>query len=309
MIGMIEAIELSADERAMLAQRIADGNAVLRSKAEMYGFEGVRSLRQEYYRLSNHKRGRNMMMFDEETRSVLSNLTGVEYTLLSGFVNMANQLASSFYLSHKTDRPHLDECDYIQEATWAIFDAMYCYDGSTQLTTYLYSSIKRRLAGFVRSEEIHAGIGRPTKLLRTKVRRVMRDKMCSFEVAIAILRETEDISEEMEDKVRSACYNVKCVDRDNDVRVAKQIEPVSEEIELLLEAVRLADFNDLQREMVEYFLKTGERMDSELVHNRINPNTNEPYTRQAVSQQWQKACDKLRQLMTARQPVELAEAA
>lgn len=309
MIGMIEAVELSLGERTMLAQRIAEGNAVLRAKAEMYGFEGVRALRQEYYRLSKHKRGRNMMLFDEETRVVLANLTGMEYAILSGFINMANQLASSFYLSHKIDRPHLDEDDYVQEATWAIFDAIYCYDGSTQLTTYLYSSIKRRLAGFVRSEEIHAGIGRPTKLLRTKVRRVMRDKMCSFEVAIAVLRETENISEEMEDKVRSACYNVKYVDRDKDVRVAKHVEPVSEEVELLLEAVRLADFNDLQREMVEYFLKTGERMDCELVHNRINPNTDEPYTRQAVSQQWQKACEKLRQLMMAHQPVELAEAA
>lgn len=309
MIGMIEATELSLDQRTILAERIAEANAVLRDKSEMYGFEGVRALRQEYYRLSNHKRGRSMMLFDEETRKALLALTDMEYTILSGFIKMANQLSSSFYLSHRTDRPHLDECDYSQEATWAIFDAMYCYDGSTQLTTYFYSSVKRRLAGFVRSEEVHAGIGRPTKLLRTKVRRVMRDKMCSFDVAIAILRETENISEEMEDKVRSACYNVKCVDRDNDVRVAKHVEPVSEEVELLLEAVRLADFNDLQLEMIEYFLKTGERMDCELVHNRINPNTDEPYTRQAVSQQWQKACEKLKQLMMARQPVELAEAA
>jgi DNA-directed RNA polymerase specialized sigma24 family protein len=306
---MIEATELSVAEKKDISSRVADAHAVLVEKAEMYGFDSVRTLRNEYNRLSKHKRGRGIMLFDEQTRASLNILEGVEYTILSGFIRMANQLAFSFYSTHKSARPHLDECDYLQEATWAIFDAIYCYDGSTQMSTYFYSSVKRRLVGFVRSEEIHAGIGRPTKLLRTKVRQVMRDKMCSFDVAFAILRETENISEDMEDMVRAACYNVKYVDRDKDVRPAKHVEPMTEEVELLLEAVRQADFNDLQREMIEHFLKTGERMDMLLVRERINPNTNQPYTRQGVGQQWQRACDKLREIMEARQPLELAEAA
>jgi hypothetical protein len=71
----------------------------------------------------------------------------------------------------------------------------------------------------------------------------------------------------------------------------------SEEIEQLRIAVQQADLNPVQREMIEAFLKTGERIDSYLVATRINPDTNKPYTRNTFSLQWLRACEKIRHMM------------
>lgn len=319
---MIDSIDLSVDDKKGIASRIAAANELLKEKSETNGFGSVRFMRQEYCRISKHSRGRSMMIFDQETKNAFSELVSLESLALSGFGRMVRQLASSFYLTYKSTRPHLDECDYVQEASWAVFDAVHCYDGSTQMSTYFYASVKRRLAGFVRSEEIHSGIGRPTKVIRAKIREIMRDKMCNLDAAFVALRKVEDISEEMEDMVRSACYNVKYASQEMsdssrkdifDSMPAKHVEPMSEEVELLIKAVGVANFTPIQREMIEYFLKNGKRIDMELVRGRINPNTNKPYTRQGVGQQWQRACNKLRALMTNQpQPEEseeLAEAA
>lgn len=316
--GMIDSIEMSMDDKKDVADRIVAVNQKLLEKSINYGFDSVRSMRQEYDRLSKHKRGHALMIFDKETTDSIAELGSLENVVLSVFQRMVQQLASSFYLTYRSSRPHLDRCDYIQEASWAIFDAVRCYDGSTQMSTYFYSSVKRRLAGFVRSEEIHCGIGRPTKVVRTKIREIMRKNVCGLDDAFAILRKSEDVSEEMEDMVRSACYNVKCASQrisDSskclfDHMPSKHVEPMSEEVELLIKTVQVAKFTPIQREMIEFFLRTGKRIDMELVRGRINPRTNKPYTRQGVGQQWQKACDKLRTLMSGKMQTEdVAEAA
>jgi DNA-directed RNA polymerase specialized sigma24 family protein len=297
-IGFIEATELSAEQKTHLSETIAAATKILRAKAGEFGFDGVRALRKEFYRVSKHPRGRAMQLFDAETRMALATILGVEDTVLAAYAQMANKLALSFYSAHSIDRPHLDEGDYLQEATWAIFDAIYCYDGSTQLSTYLYSTIKKRLVGFVRSEELHSGIGRTVKALRNKIRAIMRMRFCNFAEAIAVLRETEEISTAREDEIRDACYNVRYVEEDEDVPARGKSEQ-SEEVSRLLEAIKIADFSDTQREMIERFLLTGERPDVEM-YNQINPRTNQMYSRQALSQNWIKACEKLKEIMERR---------
>jgi hypothetical protein len=150
----------------------------------------------------------------------------------------------------------------------------------------------------VRNEEIHSGIGRPILKIRRQVRLIMREQFCSFNEAIALIRKSEEVSPEMEERVRMACYNVKCIGEDKSVidRPVDKKTYCSEDVVLMLEAIQKANLNPTQRELIDGFLKNGERIDSDLVASG-------GATRQAYSQQWKKACEKIREIM---QPAEAA---
>jgi DNA-directed RNA polymerase specialized sigma24 family protein len=299
MFGLIQSLDLTADEKNALSEKIAEANLLLRDKAEeRYGEPRVKRLRHEYVK---HVRGKHLFRFDAETRAFLEVLMGLESTVLSAYIRMAMELVQAFYLSNRRERPHLDENDYLQEATWALFDSIYCYDGSTQFSTYAYNAVKRRLAGFVRDEETHAGIGRDVKQLRRKVREIMRQQMCRVEEAILALRQMEEMSDEMAAQVRDAMYTVSYIEKDT--HQSTPVEADSDQTSALRAAVKLADLSPIQRELIESYLQTGERIDSELVAGRVNPNTGKKYTRQALSQQWAKACDKIKAVMEEREPV------
>ena len=289
MIGFIEVVDMSDADKRELSEEISAATAILKSKAEHFGFRGVRDMRKEYM-----KNGRRFL--DKETGVNFDILLELEELVLSVYGKMASMLAASFFSSNRSKRPHLDESDYIQEASWAIFDCMYCYDGSRELSTYCYSTVKLRLTNFVRTEEVHAGIGRPTKALRTRLRQIMSRRLCGFDEAIAEIRQNEEVSADMEANVRAACYNIRYSDRDEDLRTSQVAEEPSEQVEQLLVAVKNAGLNDLQRELIEEFLRIGERPDTDW-YDKINPNTGNKYTRQALSQNWHKACDKVRELM------------
>lgn len=298
MIGLIEVSEMSDADKDQLTKQVAAANAVLRVKAIEFGHPNIKALRKEFLKHSNHRRGKSILLFDQETRINLKKLVGLENIVLAVYVRIAKELADSFYLTNRFDRPHLDAEDYLQEATWVIFDCIYHYDGSTELCTYVYVSVKNRLIAYVRGEEVHAGIGRSVKFIRRKVRAIMRDRLVSVDEAINIFATDTPISSDTREMVRRSCYNVKCVGVDDEcLDRAGESPNDSSESSLLHGAIANASLTEVQRELIESFMKTGERPDMDWVNNRINPNTGDPYTRQALSQQWVKACNKIRLLL------------
>lgn len=295
MSKLIQDIELSNEEKAELSSKIAAANKVLVEKCLLWDLPNPRAMRQEYLSHKRHVRG-GFLKFDQESRKALETNISLENTVLAGYIRGAYQLANSFYLTSRADKPFLDEDDFVQEAAWAILDAIYCYDGSTELITYLYCSVKKRLINFIRSSETHAGIGRKTKKLRRRIREIMNGRGCTFDEAIVVLRKTEAISVDVEDMLRHACYRVSYIAEDHVVSTEPE-ENISDEVQLLLKAVARADLTPIQRQLIEGFLRTGERIDMRLVNECTNPNTGNPYTRSGLSQQWIRACDKVKMAM------------
>jgi DNA-directed RNA polymerase specialized sigma24 family protein len=283
---MIKFIEMSSEDKIALDNQIASVNSVLKKKAEMFGFVSVMLLRKAY------KHGEK---FDAETKACFNELESLENTVFAVYGKIGNMLASSFFTNSRFDRPHLDECDFVQEANLAIFDAMYLYNGSSKLSTYCYILVKQRMIGFVRMEEIHSRIGMDIKLLRSRVRKIMRIQFCSFETALFILRQTEDISEITEKKVRAACRNVRYIKNEDDNLAAKDVEvlEVSDDVKILLKSLDLVEMSSNQREMIQCFLETGKRPNW-VSCGKINPATGKKWTRQALSQNWHVACEKIR---------------
>lgn len=297
MIESIKVIDLEDEEKALISRRITEINSLLSAKCRNYGFDRGRQLRDYYF---SQKKSDSLFfgMFDQNIVDSLEEMIELEDKILSGFVKMAQKLSLCFWRLNRADRPHLDQCDYFQQSVWAIFDSIYCYDGSTEFSTYCYVAIKRRLSAFIRDEEIHSGIGREVKILRRKVKKIMRESNVSFDQAMEEVDKTENISETTRCKVKTSCYNVTCIG-DFESNFQQPQRAISGDVELLLKAIESVDLNSIQRELISSYLENGARIDADLVRGKINPRTGRHYTRQVLSQNWVKACEKIKLFMDA----------
>jgi DNA-directed RNA polymerase specialized sigma24 family protein len=298
---VIQSTELTAEQKAMLDAQMAASNMVLAKTATSWWNEpNVRRLREEFL-AGNHFR------FDADTRQAMMTMLELEPVILSAYLGVQIELANAFYWCKSSfkGRPQLDEEDYGQEASLAVIDAMYCFDGRTKFCTYVYRAIKNRLSAFMRDHESHARVGRGIKKLRDRVRVLMRDKKCDFEEAILYLRkemkkEGKKLSETTTKKIKSSMYKVR-----HDVieslpqKENKESNDREEAHEIIASAVEQAKLKGLEKELVEAYL-AGEQGFQAKFTLQINPNTGRLYTRQAVNQTWLRVCDKLRQLVEAR---------
>ena len=62
-------------------------------------------------------------------------LREVEEEIIAGFIGTTYRLCSSFEVVNRQKLPGVEVTDYEQEAEWALWDAMYAYDGSRRFTT------------------------------------------------------------------------------------------------------------------------------------------------------------------------------
>lgn len=291
-----ESIELSPLEEQEILGTMSDCHRILTQKCVEFGFVSIRHLRAEYFKLRKHKLGKGTQPFDHETRTTLDRMRSLEPKLLAAFVLMIHKFANSFYTSFRDSRPQLDKEDYEQEAAWALFDAIYLHNGSTRLSTYFYHAIKRRLCGFVEKQERHSGMGRGIQHVRRKLIKIMKNKDCSFDQAVMLFgEEFGKLSAKSIEMVRHSFYTVASSDFE---RCTIKEHSIDDEIDRKADSAKIrqtvsnVDLNPLQQEMLDYFLDTGDRLDTQLTQ-RINLKTGDYYTRQAVSQQWGKLIEKL----------------
>lgn len=296
--GIIRANRWTAEETKDHSLKMAEAFKILRKRAmARYGEPSLKQLRYDYLQ------GRHVFRYDPEAKAQIDWLLSKESEIISAHILMVGQLANSFYLTNRKRFPHLTEDEYTQEGAWAVSDAMYLYDGSTCFSTYSYNAVKKRLSNFIRSQESLARIGRPVKIIRRRLEEIMRSQLCTFQQAVAILRKEEPLSDEMVAKARDAIYNVRHIEHsDNQAFVVHGHEGEialdrSERQAALIKAIEDAGLTPLERELVEAVLEGNDSFRSGLVESRINPNTGEFYTRQALSQAYKRACGKLREVM------------
>jgi DNA-directed RNA polymerase specialized sigma24 family protein len=294
---IIQSTELTDDQKSALDAQMMASNAVLAAVAiSWWGEPSVRRLREEFL-AGNHFR------LSDTAIEAMVTMTDLEPIVLSAYLGIQIELANAFYWTNLKSRPQLDEEDYGQEASLAVIDAMYCFDGSTKFCTYVYRAIKNRLVAFVRDNETHARVGRGIKKMRERVRVLMRDKQCDFEKAISYLRkemakEGKKLSGTAVKKITASMYKIQ---HNISESVPQHVSTEREEAEqLVTEVVEQANLVGLERELVEAYL-AGEQGFQAKFTLQVNPNTGRLYTRQAVNQTWKRVCVKLRELVEARQ--------
>lgn len=146
--GAIKSVDLPAAENKALCTELAVIHEKLSDYAnDLYGEPSVKRLRDDY------TNGRHVFRFDADAKDKMLRLLELEPLVLRAFVRETTNLVNSFWMTHRSEYPHLDESDYFQEACISILNATYSYDGSTRFSTYVYHAVKNHLTCVVRREK------------------------------------------------------------------------------------------------------------------------------------------------------------
>lgn len=206
-------------------------------------------------------------------------------------------IAYSFWNVNHNDHPAFEVDDYIQEGCLALTNSVYHYDGSTAFTTYLQHAVRRSLSCLLRENEVMGGIGRNVKKWRKMVVRAMKQEHLDVQQAIELVRKTEKISDKYADKIVDSIYATVPLEADNIKADLKEYDLDRELIRLCIEE---ANLTKMERELVDAYMIGDSNLRAQITENRINPNTGNLYTRQALSLYFKNACEKIRDALAQR---------
>lgn len=212
--------------------------------------------------------------------------------ILSAYIRVSTPLVLAFD-AFAGDRPGVTIDDYVQEAALAITDASYAYHGGTCFSTFIYRCIKNRLISFIRKEQRASGMGAVIQKLRHKVKRIMREYACDFEIALAQVEVEGALAKTTVECLRHSMMIVKSSKVSEDM--AEEHKEV-ESFQGMRSAVARTPLQPLERELVDAFLNGDKGLRKQLSQSRINPSTGRFYTVARLSQIFVEACGKIRQV-------------
>lgn len=291
-------IDLTEDERLELEDCMGRAYTIFKQATQaLYQSSDpadVRRLRSEYLE------GEKKVCKRKRVTAAMIELQSLELRIMAGYIRIALGYVKSVYLTNRTAHPDLSTGDYLTEAMWGIWDAMYTFDleRGYRFASYMGGVVKNRLINFIRTEERTAGIGRDIKALRKRVKEVMREKAMCMEEALTVLIKDGEVPPELADSIRQAmAFFV------HHTTLHERTEQVDQNREAMWEAIRLADLTPLERELMDAHLNNDRGYRSRMAEERINPNTGKLYTKMALTHVWQRACEKVRDVYNGKRKV------
>lgn len=235
---------------------------------------------------------------DKIGRAAMEKLLFLEGEFLSAYSRQVCGIARSFWRVNHRNYPTLEVDDYIQEGCIALTNSVYHYDGSAAFTSYLQNVVRRSLSSFLRDNEVMGGVGRNIKKWRKMVVRSMKQEHIDVYQAIENLRKTEKITESEVKKLVDSIYIVAPLDVDEiGVRHRKNKDDGLDR-ELINLCLEEANLTPMERELVDAYMVGDSR--TKIAENRINPNTGNLYTTQALSLYFKSACEKIKVALSQR---------
>jgi DNA-directed RNA polymerase specialized sigma subunit len=300
----VQPIDLTEEERLELEKRMDAGYQVfVKAAAKLYGrgsCSNVKRLRKEYLE------GNAKVLKRKRACAMMAELQSLELRIMAGYIRIAVGYVKSVYLTNQTNHPDLSVGDYMTEAMWGIWDAIYTYDGERgyRFASFVGGVVKNRLINFIRSEERTAGISRQIKRLRRQVKELIRDKGMDTEEALDYLVKEEEIDTVLVELVRqSMALFVSHTALVTATTHHEKLHQAEQELSAMREAIELADLTPLERELVEAHLDNDRGYRSRMSQERINPNTGKLYTKMALTHVWQRACGKIQEVYEGKRKV------
>lgn len=137
--------EPPSKERCLeIAHLLAEANKVtLEASVLIHGKPSQRKLRDEF------KSGERKLNDFPEVRKSLYLLESLETETINAFCRLGHNFCKTMYKSCKMQKVIVEFEDFQQEVKMAVYDAMYTYDGSTLISTYVVNCIRNRLLSFM----------------------------------------------------------------------------------------------------------------------------------------------------------------
>lgn len=289
-----ESILLSDDEKIFIESQMAKCYKALdRASFEKYGFAKIKKLRQDYKVQKSLGKGYDFLWSDPEARQMIEWMISNEQKILSAYINLCMEMCRKFSVKSVSD---LTFEDCLQEAVFAIYDAMYLYNGEFRFSTYVFTTVRHRLLNAKDKLEEQKGIDRFTKLNLKKVYEIINKESCSFDQAISQIKFTEkELKKDVIRKLRNAYNGTTYLSVEDFDRVACKEDKKTEAIyDILSLAIEKANLTDIQRRMLFAMLNGEKNFNGHLINNEVNPNTGMPWTRQRLHQLQNDAQKKLK---------------
>lgn len=282
----IRAIDLTDEEKAELSSQLAGAYKSLRLAAiENYNTPRIKRMRDDF------KSGKITLRYNAAARRAMLLVMSLESRVLSAYIKMCNELCAAFHHSHLELQGSIGYSDYLQEAAWAIYDAAYTYNGSTEFSTYCFWCVKNQLISYIRKHRAGVGVTKKLAALRTLLRKLMRESELSMDDAIIRLIAESKMSAKDEKSLRRVMSKNCNIDEEYDVPDSAKVD---EETALMWNALEKTELSPLERELVEGHLKKQKELRRIISETRINPNTGNLYTKAVLSTVFLGACAKLR---------------
>ena len=272
----------SQEEVSELETKMTYAHEVLSHCAiEWFNFPNVKKLR------NNYKKGQmpSLRTSNARAKRVLDELISLETDIISCFIKLGTKMCMRHFKCGR-NRIGVQFTDYVNECAFAIYDAMYTYNGKSKFTTYSQWCMKNRLVDFVRKEDTVNGFTQEIRKLRVQVNILLKSSPLTTDDAILFLQAKEELSDEIVQQLRESMFQVQSMS-DTDKGYV-----IDEEQELALNAVKKVELSPLELDLLDAYLK-GDRHRRSVLCQQINPNTGNPYTPQRISQIFRVACDKL----------------
>lgn len=287
-------VELSDKELKEQLQIIAEVRPVILKWCQrIYGENRYKQFRYEYFngKLPKFDLSRNMVAIPNKDRAQLERLQVVEIALLQHNIRACAKIARRYYQYNKRRLPGVEYADFLQEATMALVDSVYAYDGSTKFVTYIYGSINNRMKDFIRTESPLSPPSPDIVEIGNLVSDYMTNNGCNLAQAAIDL----DLTSEQCENARKVNAIVISQGSKDDEECSMKLhsvkdyrnEKVNDYDPLMLEALNTSGLSDLEREVFDAYLMNEKGYQTRIADERR-------ITRQAVSFSFKRAKEKLR---------------
>lgn len=290
----IKAIDLSQGRKAELASLMAESYAHLSKFAEANA-TNIKEIR------TRHRTGK--VKYKADVRETLQKLEQIETEVICGYIKIAYSLCEAFYYSRRKQAPGTSVSDYLQEAAFAIFEAIYRFDGAVEFATYVHRCVKNRLVDYCRTDRMFSQIGRRLAAHRNAVMKLMEGEHGTIPFGEAVRRYQQQRIEkdlkplsEHDIECVSDAYIAYCFDR-SDIEdkntMAMLVSPddsQQDDIRLLHEVIASDGLSALEKRMIDHYLSNDTGWQTRLAKEK-------GVSKMTVSNWWAACRSKLKDIM------------
>ena len=261
---------------------------------ELYGVANVRRLRSEVCA--------GVVSLDKRGQKLLGILLKLEEVFHRHYKRLVQKLASMY--ARVARGAGADREDYLQTGLMTMLDCIWNYTGESKFSTYLYESVMHSMQAMIQSQSTVSGVSRKVNRYRILVHDLVSRGMEPRQAVDKIV-EQEGLSKRMRTSLLRSLYQVEEINGHvyrlgGEMRDLRELED-KEYVEYLMDK---AGLTQMERKLLrawmegdtEYRKKLMTARDSQGRPVYINPATGKAWGRQTLSNIFQRALAKVREV-------------
>lgn len=308
-INLIKFVEMSADEKLVLATKMADANQITFSYIEKIKEKLKEKFSMEKFRSIFLKANSDMnlivhgVLIPSNDLKKMQSVQKLESEALSSVANLIISLAKKYAASKKTQ---LEFEDYYNEAVLSTINAIYSYTRTDiAFTTFVQTAIANKFSNINNANRFTSPVSQGTRVNLRKYNEIKAEKEhLSFDEIVAqmILNEREVNSLKSMFVSFTPISQIGEQDNDGENILLNKIDETKDTIvfEDFEKCMNNVEMDEWEKTVLNAFLNGKDHgWASEVASKHINPDTNAPYSRRAPRLALDRVLSKMRKQLSS----------